>query len=592
VTEDITRYANVKGLPRIVTVHDRKDLEEVQLKMRETKGVSVIIYDQVCATEKRRRIKRGKMEDKNIRVLINPDVCEGCGDCSVKSSCLSVEPVETEFGRKRRINQSTCNTDLSCVNGFCPSFVSVKGGVPITANKPRAEFDATGLEIPETPPLTKPWNLVFTGVGGTGVTTTAAILAMAAHVDGNASSALDMTGLAQKGGPVLSHIRFAKRADAISTGRVPPASADAIIACDLVVAASGGAIVLMDDARTQAVANTDITPTSEFIRDRRKKFEPDLLSARIKRQVSDFSSINAEALAVSVLNDAIYTNMVMTGYAWQKGLVPVTLRGLYRAVKLNGVKVEDNMAAFDLGRLAAAAPDRLPKNSSPRNEIEPRSIDNLIEHRADILTRYQNADYANRYREMVDEVRAAEQAAGLGEQLTRAVATFGYKVMAYKDEYEVARLFTDGRFEETLRNTFEGDPKIRFYMAPPLLAKKDIHGNLVKKPFGKWMFRVFKIMKRFKGLRGTRFDVFGYTAERKAERNLRDQYIENASRLARELTADNHETAIAIAKIPDEIRGYGHVKEKAMDEMAIVGEDLWQHWPAGGRLPIKTRLIG
>ena len=322
----------------------------------------------------------------------------------------------------------------------------------MTATKPRAEFDASRLPIPETPPLAKPWNLVFTGVGGTGVTTTAAVLAMAAHVDGNASSALDMTGLAQKGGPVLSHIRFAKTPDAISTGRVPPASADAIIACDLVVAASGGAIVLMDDARTRAVANSDITPTSEFIRDRRKKFEADLLSARVERQVKDLNAIDAEALAVGVLNDAIYTNMVMTGFAWQKGLVPVTLRGLYRAIKLNGVKVDENMAAFDLGRLAAAAPDRLPAIDSPRDEIKPRTTENLIEHRADILTRYQNAAYADRFRAMVAEVQAAEQAAGLGDHLTRAVATFGYKVMAYKDEYEVARLFTDGRFEQTLRD--------------------------------------------------------------------------------------------------------------------------------------------
>ena len=433
---------------------------------------------------------------------------------------------------------------------------------------------------------------MFTGVGGTGVTTTAAILAMAAHVDGHASSALDMTGLAQKGGPVLSHIRFAKTPEAISTGRVPPASADAIIACDLVVAASGDALVLMDDARTQAIANTDITPTSEFIRNRRKTFEADLLAARVNRQVQELSTVNAEALSVGVLHDAIYTNMVMTGYAWQKGMIPITLRGLYRAIKLNGVKVEENMAAFDLGRLAAADPDRLPDITSPRDEIKPRTLDDLIEHRAGILTRYQNEAYAQRYRDMVADVRAAEAAAGLGEALTRAVATFGYKVMAYKDEYEVARLFTDGRFEQTLQNTFSGDPKIRLYLAPPLLAKKDAKGHLTKKPFGKWMFRVFKIMKRMKGLRGTRFDVFGYTEERKAERALRDAYIENAARLARELTSDNHELAIAIAKIPDEIRGYGHVKEKAMKDMAAVEAELWQQWPQGGALPVKTRLIG
>ena len=205
--------------------------------------------------------------------------------------------------------------------------------------------------------------------------------------------------------------------------------------------------------------------------------------------------MNAEALSVGVLHDAIYTNMVMTGYAWQKGMIPVTLRGLYRAIKLNGVKVEENMAAFDLGRLAAADPDRLPDIDSPRDEIKPRTLDDLIDHRSDILVRYQNQAYADRYREMVATVRAAEEGAGLGEKLTRAVATYGYKVMAYKDEYEVARLFTDGRFEQTLRDTFSGDPKIRFHLAPPMIAKKDAKGHQVKKPFGKWMLPVFKLIE-------------------------------------------------------------------------------------------------
>jgi len=592
VTEDITRYANVKHLPRLVTVHDRKDLEEVQLKMRETEGVSVIIYDQVCATEKRRRIKRGKLEDKNIRVLINQDVCEGCGDCSVKSSCLSVEPVDTEFGRKRRINQSTCNTDLSCVNGFCPSFVTVKGGTPRTEAKQKLEFNADSIDIPETPPLARPYNVVFTGVGGTGVTTVAAILAMAAHVDGNASSTLDMTGLAQKGGPVLSHIRFGKTPEEISTGRVPPASADAIIACDLVVAASGNALVLMDRERTRAVGNTDITPTSEFIRDRSARFEADMLSARIKRQAADFDTAHAERLAVGYLHDAIYTNMVMAGFAWQKGMIPVSLRGLYRAIKLNGVKVDENMSAFDLGRIAAADPGRLPDLDAPRDEIKPRTTPDLIDHRAGILTRYQNEAYADRYRVMVAGVQAAEEKLGLGDALTRAVATYGYKVMAYKDEYEVARLYTDGRFKQRLEETFSGKPQIRFHMAPPMIAKKDMHGHLVKKPFGKWMFIGFRILKNLKGLRGTRLDVFGYSQERKDERALLESYIEQAEKLARELTPANHELAVAIATIPNEIRGYGHVKDAAMEKMAPVREQLWANWPEGKLPAKKTTLIG
>ncbi|MEL6782000.1 MAG: indolepyruvate ferredoxin oxidoreductase family protein, partial [Pseudomonadota bacterium] len=426
VTEDVTRYANAKGLPRRVKIFDRDRLDEVQTMLRNTPGVSVMIYDQICATEKRRRSKRGLRKPDDVRVFINQDVCEGCGDCSVKSNCLSVEPVETEFGRKRRINQSTCNTDISCVKGFCPSFVTMHGSTPAAADKPRPEFDASALPLPEPVGLAKPFNLVFTGVGGTGVTTVAAVLAMAAHVDGNAASSLDMTGLAQKGGPVLSHIRFAKEPDMISTGRVPPASANAIIACDLVVAAGGDALTLMDSAASVAFANSDVTPTSEFIRDRSKRFESDLLAARVKRQVLDLDAIDAEALAVEYLHDAIYTNMIMIGFAWQRGQVPVSLRGLYRAIKLNGVKIEENMAAFDIGRIAAAEPGRLQSARDPRGEVTPKTLDELIAHRSSRLESYQNAAYAEQYREAVARVRAAETAAGLGDRLTRAVAAYAY----------------------------------------------------------------------------------------------------------------------------------------------------------------------
>ncbi|MEL7452566.1 MAG: indolepyruvate ferredoxin oxidoreductase family protein, partial [Pseudomonadota bacterium] len=315
VADDITRYANVKGLPRGVRIYHRDRLDDVQRTLRSTPGVSVLIYDQLCATEKRRRTKRKMMEADTVRVLINQEVCEGCGDCSIKSNCLSVEPVETELGRKRRINQSTCNTDKSCLKGFCPSFVTIKGAEPAWAEKQRPEIDANNLPIPETPPLDQPWNLIFTGVGGTGVTTVAAILAMAAHVDGNAASSLDMTGLAQKGGPVLSHVRFARTPEMISTGRVPPASADLVIGCDLVVAAGGDAINLMDASRTAVYANDDVTPTAEFIRNRSKRFERDLLAGRVKRQADDFDSIDAEAMAVGYMHDAIYTNMIMPGEA-------------------------------------------------------------------------------------------------------------------------------------------------------------------------------------------------------------------------------------------------------------------------------------
>jgi indolepyruvate ferredoxin oxidoreductase len=591
VTEDITRYAAMRNLPPNAKVYDRERLEEVQLMLRETPGVSVMIYDQVCATEKRRRIKRGKMEDKNIRVLINPDVCEGCGDCSKKSNCLSVEPLETELGRKRQINQSSCNTDLSCLRGFCPSFVTVQGAEAAWANKEKPQFDASDLPLPEPVSLEEPFNLVFTGVGGTGVTTTAAIIAMAAHIDGNASSALDMTGLAQKGGPVLSHVRFAREPDQISTGRVPPASADAIIACDLVVAASPDALGLMDGETTRSVANTDVTPTSEFIYDRSKRFESELLAARHKRQAKALDLVDAEALAVGYLHDAIFTNSIMLGFAWQKGLVPVTLRGVYRAIKLNGVAIEDNLAAFDLGRLAAAAPERLPHLEKPRTEPPAKTLDELIEHRAGLLVDYQNEDYAETYRDLVARVRARETELGLGEDLSRAVATYAYKLMAYKDEYEVARLYTNGAFEARLKENFGGKYKLRFHLAPPLLSKTDRHGHLVKKRFGRWMMPAFRILAKLKGLRGTRFDIVGWTAERKMERALRDDYLRQVADMLPDLSADNHELAVAIASIPDGIRGFGHVKEASVETARVQREELLSQWPAGGPVQEKTTLI-
>ncbi|MDX1294454.1 MAG: DUF6537 domain-containing protein, partial [Hyphomonas sp.] len=435
-----------------------------------------------------------------------------------------------------------------------------------------------------------PWNILFTGVGGTGVTTVAAVLAMAAHVDGNAASSLDMTGLAQKGGPVLSHIRFAREPELISTGKVPPASADLVIACDLVVAAGGDALNLMDPDRTAAYANSDVTPTSEFIRDRSKRFESDLLSARVKRQARDFDAFDAEALAVGYLHDAIYTNMIMVGFAWQKGQVPVSLRGLYRAIRLNGTKVEDNMAAFNIGRIAAASPERLLPQHDPRGHIEPKTLDELIDDRADRLTAYQDAAYAETYRSIVAQVRAAEHGAGLGENLTRAAATYAYKVMAYKDEYEVARLYTDGKFADYLASQFKGG-KMRFMLAPPILARKDAHGHLTKKQFGPWMMHVFRLLARFKRLRGTRFDLFGYTAERRMERQIRDDYLAGLGRIAQELTAKNHELAIALARIPDEIRGYGHVKDAAVETAKAKEAELWAGWPDGKMPAAKTTLI-
>ena len=589
VTEDITRYANAKGLPRRVKIYDRERMDEVQEILRQTPGVSVMIYDQICATEKRRRTKRGLREPDNVRVFINQEVCEGCGDCSVKSNCLSVEPVDTLFGRKRRINQSTCNTDISCVRGFCPSFITIHDSTPATESRPHVDIDGSSLPRPEPLILQQPYNLIFTGVGGTGVTTVAAILAMAAHVDGKAATSLDMTGLAQKGGPVISHVRFANKASEIFTSRVPPSSADLVIACDLVVAAGTDAMSMMNTETTTTFVNTDVTPTSEFIQNRSKRFESDVLSGRIRKQVANFDSVNAEGLALTYFKDAIYTNMIMLGFAWQNGSVPVSYEAMEHAITLNGVKVQDNMLAFNVGRIASCQPEQLLTSVSPRGQVDHQTLDELIDHRYQRLVLYQDKDYADLYRETVDKVRKTEKTASLGENLTRAVATYAYKLMAYKDEYEVARLHSDGHFIEQVRQRFTGG-KINFHLAPPLMSSKDRNGHLVKKPFGQWMFVGFKFMAKLKFLRGTNYDIFGWTAERKMERNLRDQYLADIDKICLNLNAKNHALAVMIAEIPDEIRGFGHVKEEAVEKAKLRLEELWRGWPSG-KIPHEATTL-
>ncbi|MBB34219.1 MAG: indolepyruvate ferredoxin oxidoreductase [Hirschia sp.] len=579
VAEDTTRYANVMDLPPGTKIADRSKLEEVQEQLRETPGVSVLIYDQVCATEKRRRIKRGKMEARRRRAYINTAVCEGCGDCSVKSQCLSVEPVDTEMGRKRMINQSTCNQDLSCVEGFCPSFTTVMGGDPLTPEMPLPQIDVEKLPRPDLPDLEDVYSVVFTGVGGTGVTTTAAVLAMAAHLDGKAAQTLDMTGLAQKGGAVMSHVRFAKHASEIKAGRTPPASADAVIACDLVVAGSGDALVLADKSRTRVVANFDVSPTKDFILDRSARFDATLISARVRARAAAFEAVNAEGMAEAMFGDAIYANSILLGAAWQAGMLPVSEIAIYQALKLNGVKATENMAAFDLGRLAIVEPERAHAHIPRRPTVEPMSLDDLIEHRAAHLTAYQDNVYAEEYRALVSEVRAAEAAFGT-DRLTTAVATYGAKLMAYKDEYEVARLYADPAYMADLRKEFGDDVKPTFYLSPPLIAKHDHKGRPLKKKYGPWMLHVFRVLKRLKGLRGTKFDLFGWTNERKQERRLRDEYIARIRGLLAELTANKLDLAVEIAELPDQIRGYGYVKDKSVEEAAQKLEQLMAAWNA------------
>jgi indolepyruvate ferredoxin oxidoreductase len=586
VADDVKRHVQAGDLGPLVEIYHRSRLDEVQRMLRATQGVTVIIYDQYCATEKRRKIKRGLLPADTTRAFINTEVCEGCGDCSVQSNCLSVEPIETELGAKRQINQSTCNQDLRCVDGFCPSFVTIENGVNAKKLKPHAAIDAGGLGDPALPPIDRPYNLLFTGVGGTGVTTISAILGMAAHIEGHAATTLDMAGLAQKGGPVISHIRFARHAIDIRSGRTPTASADALIAGDAIVAAGFETLPLLDNGRTRAVINVDLTPTSEFIFNRDTRFDGGLLQRRVEQAVLALSGVNAEALAEEHLYDQLYANMILLGFAWGKGLVPVGREALIEAIVLNGTVVKENLAAFDIGRVAALAPERLNLARPARLAPAHKALDALIEDRASRLVAYQNEAYAQRYRALVGAVRTAESAQGLGERLARAAAQNFYKLMAYKDEYEVARLYTDGAWEKALRETFGGDFKLRFHLAPPILAPKDkVSGHLQKRAFGPWMLQAFKVLARFKGLRGTRWDVLGMTAERREERALRDAYEKKLMRLAGDLSPATHDLAVRIAELPHEIRGYGHVKAKAIAAARKTESTLWEAYEAARAAP-------
>jgi indolepyruvate ferredoxin oxidoreductase len=578
LADDLERYRGVM-LPPGVPLKSRGELDAVQDELKATPGVTVLIYDQMCATERRRKRKRGLLPASSKRVWIHPDVCEGCGDCSVKSNCLSVEPLDTELGTKRQINQSTCNQDFSCLEGFCPSFVTLEGAEP---SRPKADFafDVEALPTPPPAEAAETWNVVLAGVGGAGVTTVSAILGMSGHIDGKASSTLDMTGLAQKGGAVVSHIRFAKTPERIRSGRIPPGSADAVLACDLVVATSPDALLLMEPARTRAAVDLDIAPTLELLHDRDARLDAgprvDMLAQAARLE----GDLPAERLALHVLGDTIYANMILAGYAWQKGLIPVSSRAVHRAIKLNGIKVQQNEAAFDLGRLAAHAPERVRKLLPPeRPPVRTMSLDELIAHRERLLTDYQDPAYAARFRALVDAVRAAETRLGRGEALTRAVATNLAKLMAYKDEYEVARLFTSTPWEKELKSAFSGDYKIRFNLAPPLIAAKDKRtGHLKKRAFGPWLKPVFTLLAKLKGLRGKPYDPFGWTAERREERALVREYEASVRRLLEGLGAHNHALAVEIASIPDAIRGYGHVKAAAIEKARPKEAKLWAKW--------------
>jgi indolepyruvate ferredoxin oxidoreductase len=570
VTDEPDKYPLGTSWPPGTNVYHRDALDRVQRQAREWPGVSVIIYDQTCAAEKRRRRKRGLYPDPPKRVFINEAVCEGCGDCGVKSNCLSIVPVETEFGRKRQIDQSSCNKDYSCVNGFCPSFVTVHGGRPRQGAAARpAPVDAFGeLPAPALPSLDKPYGILVTGVGGTGVVTIGALIGMAAHLEGKGCSVLDMAGLAQKGGAVVSHLRIARRPEDIHAVRLAAGGARLVLGCDLVVAAGFEALAKIEKGKSQAIINAHETATGDFARNPDWRFPTAALKEAIAAAAGaeNATFLEATRLATALLGDSIATNLFMLGYAWQRGLVPVSAEALERAIELNAVAVEANRQAFLWGRRAAhdlAAVERAATPIEPGAEPA-RTLDEIVARRIDYLTRYQDAAYARRYKDLVVAVQRAESqrvkgAGGLAE----AVARYYFKLLAYKDEYEVARLHADPAFLGRVNDAFEGDIKLRFHLAPPLFARPDPNtGEPRKLAYGPWMLPVFRGLARLKRLRGTWLDPFGYGPERRTERRLIADYEATITELLDGLDRDSHALAVEIASLPEHIRGFGPVKQR------------------------------
>jgi len=558
-----------------VAVHHRSRLDEVQRELREYPDVSVLIYDQTCAAEKRRRRKRGEFPDPPRRAFINEAVCEGCGDCGVKSNCVSIEPVETEFGRKRAINQSSCNKDFSCVEGFCPSFVTVHGGrLRRQPASPKASLpQAAELPAPALPAIRGSYGLLVAGIGGTGVVTIGQLLGMAAHLEGKNVTVLDVTGLAQKNGAVMSFVRFAEPGEPLHAPRIGTAAADAVLGCDVVVSAGREALARMGHGRTRVVANVASTPTADFTRNPDWKFPLGGMEGAIVDAVGADRAwfVDGTRLATALLGDAIAANPFMLGFAWQRGLVPLSAAAIERAIELNGVAIEQNRTAFAWGRVAAVDPARVeaavePAGAPPVSRRLSTSLDEIVARRVDELVEYQDERYARRYADLVERVGAAERAlvgeAKLG--LTEAVARNLFKLMACKDEYEVARLYTSGAFLERLAERFEGDYRLGFHLAPPLLARRNANGELVKREYGPWVFKAFGLLARLRRLRGTAFDPFGRSAERRMERRLIADYESDVGRLLDSLDRERLPLATQIASIPEQIRGFGHVKERSV----------------------------
>ena len=574
LVSDEPELFEAREFPAGITISHRREMDAVQRELREIAGVSVLIYAQTCATEKRRRRKRGLMADPKKFVVINDLVCEGCGDCSVESNCLSVVPKETPFGRKRQIDQNNCNKDFSCLNGFCPSFVTVEGDVSRQAVKAEASSPVDSLSTQELPMPVVPstgacFDLLVTGVGGTGVITVGALITMAAHLEGKGASVLDFMGFAQKFGPVLSYIRIAPSPASINQVRIEPARADTLIGCDLVVSSSPKASLTYSRNHTQAVINSAEMMTADFVMHRDANLRANDRLTAIGEAIGPdkLQTLDANKLADVLMGDTIYANVLLLGFAWQRGLVPVSLDALMRAIELNNVAVENNKLAFAWGRIAAADPDRV-AGALKRDFAVAETLDESIARRRDFLVDYQNEALAKRYVSLVQRVRDAEDALGGKGELTLAAAKSYFKLLSYKDEYEVARLHTRKEFLESVRQDFGENAKLRFHLAPPILNPgTDARGRPRKTEFGAWMLPVFRLLSRLRGLRGTPFDLLGRTAERRMERELIREFEALVDDIVPTLTPARLTAATELISLFMDIRGYGPVKEAAVNQV-------------------------
>jgi len=599
---------NIRGPHSLsgLSIHHRDELDTVQKELREIGGTSVLVYVQTCAAEKRRRRKKGTLVDPAKRVLINEQVCEGCGDCSFKSNCLSVIPKETELGRKRAIDQSSCNKDYSCVNGFCPSFVTIHGGQlrkqAVSGGLKNGQDKWPELPIPNLPEIQEPYNILVAGIGGTGVLTIGSVLGMAAHIAQKGTSVLTQTGLAQKFGSVTSHVRIAKQQSDIHGVRIPAGDAHLLLGADLVVSSGHESLAKVNNAFSSAVINNHESPTAEFTHNPDAVFPKKEMEQAITNETGADRTwfLDAIELGRALLGDAISANMLLMGYAWQLGLIPLPVNAIHQAIDLNGVAVDMNLSAFEWGRRFAIDSSRVMDEAGLSNkrvsndpetgqEEHLESLESIVDFRYQLLTEYQNVDYANSYRDLVDRVYQKEvhlraqkhnikegqkeslkegQKEELKEKnfqpyLSLAVAKNYFKLMAIKDEYEVARLYTNGKFEQQLQQQFEGEFQLKFHLAPPILAKRDpLTGHQKKREFGPWVLPLFRQLSKFKFLRGTTFDLFGYTAERKMERQLLMEYENTIDDVLEGLAENNYNIAVEVLSLPEKIRGFGHVKER------------------------------